>query len=364
LNQVLGPEEIKGQGWAISKVSERRPRKQEPLAGQKAALKNAIQQRKLRDLQQKAFMGLKDQYRVKLEPGAGQTLFQHFNNPAADTGSANQALARYDGKDGKSAAYTKANALADLQDPSQQRPNFANQPIVEHWIELQVVRRVTQIEAERRHLDQDPMVKRRVEERINNMLLDRIYSEAVASQIGTASPEEIQAAYERRAKSFIRLDAVKLRTLTVPDSAAAMSLVPKPDDRSALPLRELMKKLPAAAQTRSKLVEREVKYPNKDPLWSQLQAVFMGLETGDVRGPMRLPEGWTFFEVISKQQGMQTLEQLPPQIKQALTQEAIDAKRDQRLAAFTDSLRHATKVEIFHDRLKAIPWPVPPSGAS
>lgn len=359
LNQLLGPDEIKGQGWALSRISERRPRKQESLEAQKQALTTTIKQRKLRDLQQKAFMGLKDQYRVRLETGGGQAMFQHFNNPTADTTRAGSVLARYDGKDGKSGAYTMGEALADLQDPSQQRPNFANLPIVEHWIELQVVRRVSAIEAERRHLDQDPMVKRRVEERVNNMLLDRIYTAEVAGKVGTASPEEIKAAYDRRAQAFARLDAVKLRTFTVPDSAAAATLIERAGNGTNPSLKQLVGMLPAKLKASAKVVEREIKYPNTDPTWSRLQGAFMSLQAGDVRGPMKQPAGWTFFEVISKQQGTQTYDQLSPQIQHALEQEALEVKRDHRLSAFTDSLRANTKIEIYRDRLKAIPWPVP-----
>ncbi len=358
LNQLLGPDEVKGQGWAIARISERRPRKQEPLTAQKATLKSAIQQRKLRDLQQKAFAGLKDQYRVTLEAGAGQVMFQHFNNPTADSSTAVQVLARYDGKDGKPATYTKADALTDLQDPTQQRPNFANQPIVEHWIELQVVRRVSALEAERRHLAQDPVVKRRVEERVNNMLLDRIYSDEIASKVGAASPAELKVAYDRRAQAFAKLDAIKLRTLAVPDSAAAATLIQKVGTDNSHHVRELVGMLPKNAQASAKLAEREIKYPTTEVPWSQLQGALASLQTGDVRGPLKTPAGWTFFEVLSKQQSTQTLEQLPPQIQHALEQEAVEAKRDHRLSAFTDSLRASIKVEIYRDRLKTIPWPV------
>ncbi len=363
LNQTIGPDEIKGQGWAVCKLTERRPHKQEPLAAQKQTIQNTVRQRKLRDLQQKAFMGLKDQYRVKLETGGGQVVFEHFNRASADTGNRGQVIARYDGKGGKPGVYTLGDALIDLQDPSQQRPNFANLPIVEHWIELEVVRRVSALEAERRHLEQDPVVKRRVEERVNNMMLDRIYSAEVATKVGSASPEEVQAAYQRRAPAFGKLDAIKLRTLTLPDSAAAAALIEKAGGKTP-GLKELAGMLPAKFKATVKVVEREVKYPNKDPMWSQLQGAFMSLSEGDVRGPMKNPSGWTFFEVISKQQSTQKLSELAPQIQHALEQEAIEAKRDHRLSAYTDSLRATTKIEVYHDRLKSIPWPVPQADAA
>jgi parvulin-like peptidyl-prolyl isomerase len=358
LNQLLGPDEIKGQGWAVGKVLERRPRKQEALDAQKATLKTMIQQRKLRELQQKAFQGLKDQYRLHLEEGAGQAVFQRFN-AGGDTSGHGRVLARFDGKGGKPGVYTMADALADLQDPTQQRPNFQNVPVIEHWIELQAVRRVSAIEALRRHLDQDPKVKSRVEERINNALLERLYGDEVVNKVEAASAADIQAAYERRAAAFSQLDAVKLRLLTVPDSAAAATLMDSARDGSNPSLNALTGKLPAKLKATAKVVEREIRYPNKDPLWSPLQGAFMNLQSGDVRGPLKTPAGWTFFEVVSKQQSTQAYAQLSPQIQHALEQEALETKRDLRLSAFTDSLRATTKIEIYRDKLKAIPWPVP-----
>ena len=364
INTVLGPDEVKGQGWALSKIVERKPRKQEPFEVQKATLATLIRQRKLRDLQQKAFIGLKDQYRVRLEEGGGQALFQHFNNPTADTSGHDRVLARFDGAGGKAATYSMGDALADLQDATQQRPSFSNLPAIEHWIELQIVRRVSSIEAERRHLAQDPQVKRRVEERINNVLLDRLYTDEIAAKVASASLEDIQAAYERRAQALARLDAVKVRTLTVTDSAAAAALAGRVVQSGRPGVRELAALLPAGAKATAKVADREVRYPSKDRLWSQLQGPFLGLQPGDVRGPMKTPAGWLFFELISKEQGTQPLDQLPVQIRHALEQEALEIKRDKRLTAFTDSLRTLTKIEIYSDRLKKIPWPVPQANAT
>ena len=359
LNQVLGPDEIKGQGWAIAKVTERRPHQQESLDAQKATLKSMIMQRKQRDLQQKAYLDLKSQYHVRLEEGAAQAVFMHFNHPGADSTSPALVLARYDGEGGKPATYTFAEALDDLQDAEQQRPDLSSLPIVQHWIELEAIRRVSQIEALRRHLNEDPVVKRRVEERVNNRMLERIYEEEVASRIAPASPEEIQAAYARRAAAFQRVDAAKVRTLTVPDSAAALALVEHAGHGTTPDLRELAGMLPAKLKASARVVEREVKFPSSDPTWSEMQPVFGSLKPGDLRGPVKAPGGWMFFELVSKSESTTAFDKLSPQIQHALEQEALEQKRDKRLSAYTDSLRASAKIEIYRDRLKKIPWPVP-----
>ena len=359
LNQVLGPDEIKGQGWAISKLTERRPHQQESLDAQKATIKSMIMQRKQRDLQQKAYLDLKTQYHVRLEEGASQAVFMHFNHPGADSTGPSRVLARYDGAGGKPATYTFGQAMDDLQDPEQQRPDMSSLPIVEHWIELEAIRRVSQIEALRRHLDEDPVVKRRVEERLNNQMLERIYDAEVASKVQPATPEEIEAAYQKRAAAFQRVDAAKLRTLTVPDSAAAMAVLEHAGHGTTPQLSELAGMLPPKYKARAKLAEREVKFPTQDPTWSEMQPVIGSLKPGDVRGPLKTPTGWMYFELISKSESATPFDKLSPQIQHALEQEAVEGKRDKRLSVYSDSLKSAAKIEIYHDRLKKIPWPVP-----
>lgn len=54
---------------------------------------------------------------------------------------------------------------------------------------------------------------------------------------------------------------------------------------------------------------------------------------------------------------------LPPQVVQALQGEAVEVARERRLKQLTDSLRAAIRPEIHFDRLKRIPWPVPPAPA-
>ncbi len=51
---------------------------------------------------------------------------------------------------------------------------------------------------------------------------------------------------------------------------------------------------------------------------------------------------------------------LDPQVRQALEFEAAEMKREQRLIEVTEGLRAQVKPVIHSDRLKRIPWPVPP----
>ena len=392
IGRLLGPDEIKGQGWTIAKLLERRPHQQEPLDQQKEQLTRMIRQRKLREVQQNAFAGIRDQYRVHLEPGAGQAMFARFNalNPPAagqpappDSGGTGRVLARHDGADGKPAVYTVADAIADLNDPTQQRPASTNVPLIEHWIELQVVRRVTAVEAKRRRITDEPVVKRRAEERANGALLDRLYEAEVTSKTGAPDSADIRAAYERRRSVLTQLQSAKLLTLSISDSAVAARLKNRADSSATfrqpismaeaagaartpghwtLGVRDLAKLLPPRPIVR--VYEREVHFPAKGEPWEQLQRALMNMEAGDLGGPVPDGDRWMLYELVSKEQGPQPYHSLLPTVQRALEHEAAGAKRDQRLSSFTDSLRAAAKVEIYEQRLKDVPWPVPAASAS
>ena len=51
---------------------------------------------------------------------------------------------------------------------------------------------------------------------------------------------------------------------------------------------------------------------------------------------------------------------LDPNIQQALQSEAVEFARERRLKQLTDSLQLRLKPTLYQDRLKRIPWPVPP----
>jgi hypothetical protein len=53
---------------------------------------------------------------------------------------------------------------------------------------------------------------------------------------------------------------------------------------------------------------------------------------------------------------------LDPNIQQALQNEALESARERRLKELTDALTLQWKPVLYKDRLKRIPWPVPPAG--
>jgi len=237
VGEVIGPIESMGDGWFLLKVLERRPRAQEPLAEQRDGLREMLVQRKQRGLLITLQRELLAQYRVRLEPGAAQALFMRYNQPrdtvlvgsirmpvpAPPTSEeARRVLVRYDGPEGRPVLYTLADAIQDLQDATRMRPNFSMVPVIEQWLKTMALQRVALIEAQRRHLHEEPDVVRQVRQRVDNVLLETAYASLVINPT-TVTEDELRAEYERRAASlaeqgktlppFARLEADTRQTL-------------------------------------------------------------------------------------------------------------------------------------------------------
>ncbi len=370
LGKLVGPIESTGDGWFLVKVTERRPRQQEPFEQQKAMLGEMLKQRKQKSLMNTAYNRLREQYKVRLEPGGPQVLFHRFNpsdhrdSLVASTGGMpvpppptpeqlKQVLAHHDER-GRDVPYTLADALKDMADPGKPRPNFTMVPLIEQWLESNLVQRVALIEARRRRLGEEPAVQRQVRERVNNMLLDAIYSAEIGS-ILSASEAELRAAFARHPESFIRLDAAKVMLATFPDSAAAGAVMAHAGPSGTL--RDAVNATAPAAR----VMETDIKFPTEDPLWSRLEATIMATGANEMRGPLRMGAGWLVLQVISKDQGPQSFENLLPLARQALENDAVQQKREARLDELTAQLRAKFRPQVHPERLKSIPWPVPPT---
>ena len=222
VGQVVGPLESPGDGWFLVKVTEHRPRQQEPLERERDMLRSMLQQRKQRVLLQRVQRELLAEYRVRLEPGGAQALFARYNAPkdtvlvggsrlpvpAVPTDQeARQVLARFDGEGGKPALYTLGDAVGDLQDPGKVRPNLAMTPLIEQWLRSMTLQRVSLIEIRRRHLQEEPAIARLVRERVKNMLLQAAYNTLVVTAT-TASEEDTRAAFRRHAAQLVGKDGL------------------------------------------------------------------------------------------------------------------------------------------------------------
>ncbi len=371
VGKVEGPVESMGDGWFLVKLLERRPRKQEPLSQDREMLRQMLSSTKRRALLDKAQRDLLAQYHVRLQPTAAQILFARYNVPRDTTrvgqarvpvpgaptpAESRQVLVRYDGADGKPVSYTLADALQDLQSGESAPPNFAMTPMIEQWLRSMALQKVLRLEAQRRHLEQDPAVVHEAQEQVNNQMLQLAYGALVMgpTAIGEA---DIRAAYARHAAQLVRLQSAKLRFAIVADSAAAAKAGQETGRGAALA--EALRSAGAGARVSETLVH----FPTTDPLWSRLEGTLLSMQPGQAAGPVREARGWLVLQLLDKTQAQQEFEKLDPQTRQVLQTEALEIKRDQRLTALTDSLKREIRPVMYEKRLSRIPWPVPPAPA-
>ena len=287
-------------------------------------------------------------------------MFTYFNRAVGDTSHGDLAnpgpveravaLARYRAG-GADSVYSLADAITDLGEYGRERPNATIIPAIENWIHDTVIRRVALIEAKRRRLQDEPETLRRIGRRVDGQVLDLYYDVEIAHGV-EATPDDLREAYERSRESFQRLDSVELLVATLADSAAAARLVEHA--AHAPSLREAV----AMAAPGARVSAETVRYPDAPARWAPYQAAFMEAVPHACLGPIPVKGGWLVAQLVSKQQGPQAFEQLPPPIVQSLRQQAEEIARDRMFKRKVERLRQELKPEIHLDRLRAIPWPV------
>jgi hypothetical protein len=369
IGRVVGPVAAPSGGWFLVRVLERKPRAQEPFAAQEGVLRDMLTQRKQRSIMTRAYEELRNEYQMKLAPGGAAAMFRRYHT-VADSGSgpyantppptaleARQPLIFYNDLSGHTVTYTLGEAVADLRNLRGERPVLSSVPAIEQWIQAQALRRVAMLEAHRRRIDEDPAILRQVRQRADNSLLEAIYTTEVMRK-AVATPADVQAMFALNAHRFIRLDAATLLAAMLPDSATgAKVMLAAP---AAPGLREAVGQVAPGAL----VLERAVHFPSNEPTWNMLRPMIIEMNPHDYRGPYPVNGQWLVVQLLSKDQGAQTFEGLPPQIQDYLRNAAAEQARERRLGELTESLRRTLRPVIHKDRLARVPWPVPPDEGS
>jgi parvulin-like peptidyl-prolyl isomerase len=363
IGRVIGPVEVKRQGWLLMRIEQRRPRAQPPLEAQRAGLAEHLRQRKQYEVLSRAIERMGVAYGVRVIPGGpqevvgkllplAQAMSQQPGGPPLPSrlSPADRAtvLAEYHG-----GTYTLGEAALDLENSQGVRPNLFVLPTVEWWIESQALERVLLLEARRRRLDQEPDFRRQVRDRADQYLLQSFVTDQVLGQVAIGD-EDLRDAYRRRADVFVRLQEARLLTVTLPDSTAAARLIESAGAGGTL--REVV----ATASLPVRVGSERVRYPTEQPVWRSLEPRLMRMSPGEYAGPLKTERGWMVAQLVSKEQGTPSYETVQAEIRPYLENEAGEAKRSQRMAVLTDSLRQAIPARMYPERLKYIPWPVTP----
>lgn len=350
IGKVGGPYKTRD-GWFLMRVSERRAAAIGEFDAQRAALTELARTRKQSAAFNRAYQSLKAEYAVEAAPGGSQLLFRAINPVSPLTPTPEMLatpLATW-----RRGTYALADALTDLRRPDVQPPPYQLLPGIEIWIEAQVMRRVAMTEAHRRHLEEDPAIAASLKARREQALMEGVYNLAIAA-VPPPGPELVAMAWERVKPQFQRLETAHVAVYTTPDSAMVMSVARM--GQSSGSLVESVKRVDSPG----KVVETDVKFPNPDPAWEALTAMFTQQQPGAWFGPEKRANDWRIIQLMDKTMAQQQWEELPAGLQQNIAASAGELARDQRFQQYTDSLATAFKPRMHEDRIAKLPWPIAP----
>ena len=360
---VAGPLDSPTQGWFVLKIVDRQPHAEGPYETEKGQLLAMLRQRKQRAVAIRAYKQLREGYHVRLEPGGAQRLFLHFNQPADTALTAadrSQALARWESPGGAQ-VYTFGDALVDLQNVEDQKPDGLNLPSIEQWVLLQVTRRVQTAEAKRRGYALDPKWRRELDETVNNYVLDALYSNAIGSEPAAPGPEDAHLAYVRDQRRFEQVDRAMLQTLEFPDSAAVQRFLQHAGHHhGGGDLKAIAASAPGAPAVR----DVEITFPSNDPDWQRLAPTLRTMNRGDAIGPFPAHGRLVVAMLMDKATSITPFDKLSPAERAQLDSEAAEFARERKFLALLDELKRRYPVTKNTALLKKLPWPVEAAAAS
>jgi hypothetical protein len=312
-------------------IARRQAHEQGAWEALRAGMLDLERQRKQRAAFNLAYQDLKAEWQMQLTPGGSQLLFHVISpvEPRKPTPAERRSpLATYDG-----GAYTLQDALDDMEDASIQRPPAAVLPVIEIWIEGQTMTRIATLEARRRHLHEEPEVTVPVRRKHEDLLLEGVYQNAVAS-VPPPGPELVRMAWEQLKNRFTRISDVRVVSVVVGDSSMIMKLV-----RQGQQTRSLAEAAKVVDPTLA-VQDTTVNYPNNDPAWNTLLALFTQLRPGAWYGPEPVAHGWRVIQLVNKTVQQQSFEELPPATQQNIVSSAAELARDTRFQQFKIGRAH------------------------
>lgn len=360
---VVGPIPSPGEGWFIVKIVQRRPHPQPPFAIESPRLREMLTQRKQRMTLVRSYQSLTKAYDLQTDEDGVRALFNRFGapqmvrqmggEPPPTTLSPSEqkvVLARWNGGGPYHGVFTLHDAAQDLDRGYGQGINASSMLSFEQWAKARALQRVAMMEARRRHLDQDPAVAQQIEQQVNSYIVEGLYNAEVAQKSEATGPD-LQAAYERNLAALGRLRTVHVQYMTFPESANAVTAMSHL--RGGTPMRDAILLSSPSLQVRDEIVT----YPTPDTLWTRLELAFSRQASGAIIGPIRVGNGWRIVQVLERDSQAPPLDQLSPDIRQALITEAQQAARDRRLLFYTDSLRRVIPVTVNAAVLARVRWP-------
>lgn len=344
------------QGFFLLTVDRRTPAERPPFELARTQLTEMVRQRKVRQTMSTAMIGLKNAYHTNVEKGAAQKLFRIMTParvgdvapivPTADERA--ETLARWDG-----GRFTLGDAMDDLARPDVQKPLAGMTPAIQQWIESRVITRIARDEAMRRHLLDEPATQRRIRADYERYLLESEFQASIAN-VPPPGDAEIRQLWDTLKDQYQQVRRANVQWVIVPDSATA-ARIGMHGGHGGGTLEDAVRMAGANAT-----VHREVvNYPTSDPNWITMRETLARMQPGEWAGPERLQQGWKFMQVIDKVQAPVTFENMTPDLRSNLVQNAWQMARERRLTQYTDSLQALVRPNVFAENLRDVPWPPP-----
>lgn len=347
IGEIGGPFRTR-EGWFVVVIKSRQPRQQPTWEAMRAGMFDLGRQRKQRAAFNRSYEGLKDEWNLQLTPGGSQFLFRVISPVAPLQPTPEQmktVLASYNG-----GQYTMQDASDDLQDASVQRPQANVLPALEIWIEQQVMMRVAELEARRRHLHEEPEIVAQVRSKREELLLEGIAAAAVAN-VPPPGPDQVRMAWEQIKSRFVQLVDADVAIAVAPDTALIMKLIKQGETLRALP------EAAQAVDPSITVTQTHITFPSDDPQWSSMTQLLTQMQPGAWFGPEPAPGGFRVIQLVSKRVQQQAFEELPPAMQQNIASNAAELARNQRFMVFRDSLAQAYHPVINQPLLAKLRWP-------
>ncbi len=356
---VGGPFET-SQGWFLLRVRSRTPNPQQPFEAVRASISETIRQRKVRQALTNGLVGLEQAYHLEATAAGAADLFRlleptrvagvaHWNPTPAER---RRALATWDG-----GVYTLGDAIDDLFDTDVRGPDPTSTPAIRAWIQGQALLRIALVEAHRRHLDEEPAFRDRMEDARWNLLAQGEVTQSVSAGPGPAD-EEIRAQWEQAKALYPRVSSAHVTWVGAPDTALVGRIARRaaPGVMLADAAREVAPGLMVHDETMS--------LPREEPQWGEFQNMVAQMPPGAWTAPIFTGNDWRIVQLLQKTQSTLEWDQLTPAQKEQFTRGVGDRIRQRRYGAYMDSLWNANRPVLMPENLKRVPWPLPGSLAA
>ena len=362
IGKVVGPVEQPTVGWFLMKVEERRQAQQPPFETMRDQIVSAVSQRKRTAALQKRAAWMLEAEQVVVMPGATQLLSAklraagdsmraspNLRRPSIALTDEERAvvLARW-----AHGTFTLGEAAEAIDHRGADPPNAMMLPMVDHWIQDQVLQRVLVQEAEKRQLADEPDNARMIRERENQYLLESFYTREVADRV-SVSDDEVRALHAAlAAQGPPRLQSADLMVVMIQDSTAALRVVDHGAHSGTL------KDAVTMAGVQAQPGPFSIQFPNEQPLWRMLEPRIDGMHQGEISGPFHTPMGWLVIQLLKATRTDARFEDMPPQMVENLRNQLLDRKREMRFQQLADSLRRVIPWNVNAAALAKTPWPM------